>query len=133
MSGDDDTPIETGYEVWDNIQYAIEEETKEIKEEIVGLFFSNPVALAWAITIHKSQGLTFDKAIIDAGASFAHGQTYVALSRCTTLEGIILKTNITPSAIINDTTVASFTKEVAEIRSDKEILASSEKEYQLNF
>ena len=129
--GDDDT-IETGYEVWDNIQYAIEEETKEIKEEIVGSFSQIPLQLAWAITIHKSQGLTFDKAIIDAGASFAHGQTYVALSRCTTLEGIILKTNITPSAIINDTTVASFTKEVAENPPDKKILASSEKEYQLN-
>ena len=114
MSGDDDT-IETGYEVWDNIQYAIEEETKEIKEEIVGSFSQIPLRLAWAITIHKSQGLTFDKAIIDAGASFAHGQTYVALSRCTTLEGIILKTNITPSAIINDTTVASLQRRLPKI------------------
>lgn len=128
----DDFMIETGYEMWDNINYSIEEESKEIKEEIVGTFSQIPLRLAWAITIHKSQGLTFEKAIIDAGASFAHGQTYVAMSRCTSLEGIVLKTKITSNAIINDRTVESFTKDIAENIPDETVLNASEKEYQLN-
>jgi len=88
--------------------------------------------LAWAITIHKSQGLTFNKAIIDAEASFAHGQTYVALSRCTSLEGLVLKTPISSSAIINDTTVQVFSKEVEENHPDETILTASELQFQLN-
>ncbi|MFY0631860.1 MAG: helix-turn-helix domain-containing protein [Flavobacteriaceae bacterium] len=119
-------------ELWDNINYSINEETKELKEDIVGSFSQIPLRLAWAITIHKSQGLTFDKAIIDAEASFAHGQTYVALSRCTSLEGIVLKTKINSSAIINDRTVDSFTKDIAENLPDETILNESEKNYQLN-
>ena len=88
--------------------------------------------MAWAITIHKSQGLTFNKAIIDAEASFAHGQTYVALSRCTSLEGLVLKTPISNSAIINDTTVQVFSKEVEENHPDETILTASEIQFQLN-
>jgi len=68
--------------VWENIKYTLNEETKEIEEDIIGSFKQYPLKLAWAITIHKSQGLTFEKAIIDAKAAFAHGQIYVALSRC---------------------------------------------------
>ena len=83
--------IITEKELWDSINYTINEETKELKEEIVGSFKQIPLRLAWAITIHKSQGLTFERAIIDAEASFAHGQTYVALSRCTSLEGLVFK------------------------------------------
>ena len=83
--------IVTEKEVWTNINYSIHEETKALKEEIVGSFTQIPLQLAWAITIHKSQGLTFEKAIIDAEASFAHGQTYVALSRCTSLGGLGFK------------------------------------------
>jgi len=88
--------------------------------------------LAWAITIHKSQGLTFEKAIIDAEASFAHGQTYVALSRCKSLEGIILKTPIIDTSIINDSKVESFTKDVEKNQPDSTILTISQKQYQLN-
>ena len=110
----DDFEIETKKETWENINYSIDEETKEIKEDISGSFSQIPLRLAWAITIHKSQGLTFEKAIIDAEASFAHGQTYVALSRCTSLEGIVLKTKITSSSIINDRTVDSFNKNVSD-------------------
>ncbi len=124
--------IVTEREVWDNLTYSINEETKELKEDIVGSFSQIPLRLAWAITIHKSQGLTFEKAIIDAEASFAHGQTYVALSRCTSLEGIVLKTPIKSSAIINDTTVDSFHKEVAEKIPDAKTLKASEKIYHLN-
>jgi hypothetical protein len=128
----EEEPIEVGYERWDNVKYSLDEETKEISEEITGVFSQIPLRLAWAITIHKSQGLTFEKAIIDAGASFAHGQTYVAMSRCTSLEGIVLKTRINSNAIINDTSVASFTKEVAENEPDAEDLNQSQKTYQLN-
>ena len=125
-------PIEVSYERWDNVKYSLDEETKEISEEIAGVFSQIPLRLAWAITIHKSQGLTFEKAIIDAGASFAHGQTYVAMSRCTSLEGIVLKTRINSQAIINDTSVASFSKEVAENEPDASDLNQSQKNYQLN-
>ncbi|QMU63381.1 MAG: AAA family ATPase [Flavobacteriaceae bacterium] len=128
----DESEIETGYEIWEHINYSINDETKEIKEEIAGSFSQIPLRLAWAITIHKSQGLTFEKVIIDAEASFAHGQTYVALSRCTSLEGIVLKTPIHNKAVINDTTVAAFTKSMTENIPDEAILNSSEKSYQLH-
>ena len=124
--------IITEKEQWDTVNYSIHEETKELKEDIVGTFSQIPLRLAWAITIHKSQGLTFNKAIIDAEASFAHGQTYVALSRCTSLEGLVLKTPISNSAIINDTTVQVFSKEVEENHPDQTILTASEIQFQLN-
>ena len=119
-------------ETWSNINYSINEETKAIKEEMIGAFTQIPLRLAWAITIHKSQGLTFEKAIIDAEASFAHGQTYVALSRCTSLEGLVLKTPITSSAIINDSTVSLFNEGVEENHPDEQVLNESEKYFQLN-
>ena len=119
-------------ETWENINYSINEETKEIKEDVTGSFSQIPLRLAWAITIHKSQGLTFEKAIIDAEASFAHGQTYVALSRCTSLEGLVLKTPITSNAIINDKTVNSFNERVDENHPDEKILNKSEQQFQLN-
>ncbi|MBU3011561.1 helix-turn-helix domain-containing protein [Polaribacter vadi] len=124
--------IVTERENWDNVNYSINEETKEIKEDVIGSFSQIPLRLAWAITIHKSQGLTFEKAIIDAEASFAHGQTYVALSRCTSLEGLILKTPITSNAIINDQTVSVFNESVEENHPDETVLNASEKDFQLN-
>ena len=93
---------------WANSRYILDEETKEIREEIEGTFRQYPLRLAWAITIHKSQGLTFEKAVIDAASSFAHGQVYVALSRCKSLEGLVLASPVTTSSIINDSTVSDF-------------------------
>lgn len=124
--------IITEKEQWDAINYTIDEETKELKEDIVGTFKQIPLRLAWAITIHKSQGLTFEKAIIDAEASFAHGQTYVALSRCTSLEGLILKTPISSSAIINDKTISTFNETLEENHPNEITLNESEKKFQLN-
>ncbi len=129
---DDDFEIVCSPEIWENVNYSIHQETKEISENIVGSFSQVPLRLAWAITIHKSQGLTFEKAIIDAKASFAHGQTYVALSRCRTLEGIVLKSKIDENSIINDSRVASFNKRVEENSPGTEILNESQKIYQLN-
>jgi hypothetical protein len=130
--GEEVDEIVTEKETWSNINYSINEETKAIKEEMIGAFSQIPLRLAWAITIHKSQGLTFERAIIDAEASFAHGQTYVALSRCTSLDGLVLKTPITSSAIINDNTVSIFNESVEENHPDERILNESEKYFQLN-
>ena len=93
---------------WENARYTLNPETREIESEVLGKFSQLPLRLAWAITIHKSQGLTFERAIIDAGLSFAAGQVYVALSRCKTLEGMVLASQIPPQAIISDERVDSY-------------------------
>ncbi len=94
-------------EIWEQKKYYLDSD-KNIQEEVLGSFEQFPIRLAWAVTIHKSQGLTFDKLIIDAGRSFASGQVYVALSRCRTLEGIVLKSKITPQVIFSDKTIEHF-------------------------
>ncbi len=109
---DNGTEIEVGRETWENNRYVLNEETKEITEQLEGTFTQFPVKTAWAITIHKSQGLTFDRAIIDVQWSFSHGQTYVALSRCKTLEGIVLSAPIAPNAIISDSAVTAYTDDI---------------------
>jgi len=128
----DSTEIITEPEKWDNINFTLNSTTKEIEENVKGSFSQIPLRLAWAITIHKSQGLTFDKAIIDVTSSFAHGQTYVALSRCKTLEGIVLKRPIEKRSIIQDTKVISFTKTVEDNPPTNSDLDISKKNYQLN-
>lgn len=97
--------------VWENLKFELNASTKEIEEKIVGTFTQYPLKAAWAITIHKSQGLTFEKAIIDANAAFAHGQVYVALSRCKSFEGMVLRSPISFNSIKTDGTVSSYTKE----------------------
>jgi len=96
-------------EVWKNIRYNYDRDNDEIGEEVLGTFTQYPIRLAWAVTIHKSQGLTFDKAIVDAGQSFAPGQVYVALSRLTGLQGLVLRSRITPQSITTDPRVLEFT------------------------
>ena len=104
----DEKAIVVEKEVWENTKYKINDSTNQIESEVVGTFTQYPLRLAWAITIHKSQGLTFDHAIIDAQLSFAPGQVYVALSRCKSLEGMVLASPIEPSAIINDSRVSDY-------------------------
>ena len=97
---------------WTNAKYTLNEKTKEIEETVEGKFMQYPLRLAWAITIHKSQGLTFEHAIIDASHSFTHGQTYVALSRCKTLEGMVLSQPLSRGAIISSQTVDAFSSQL---------------------
>jgi hypothetical protein len=116
-------------ELWENIGFRTDEKTGKIIREAIGTFRQYPLRLAWAITIHKSQGLTFDKVVVDAGRSFAAGQVYVALSRCRSLEGIVLHSRITPSAFHQEPRVDEFTashQTAAELQSE---LASQKLEY----
>ena len=109
-------------EKWENKRYTIDEESKELEEEVIGTFEQYPVKLAWAVTVHKSQGLTFDKAIIDVGQAFAPGQVYVALSRLRSLEGLILRTKINTTSISSDNQVVSFTQEKEQQKALDEML-----------
>ena len=118
------TPVE-----WENIQYVLEEESGEIMPSVLGKFRQFPLRVAWAITIHKSQGLTFDRVIIDAGAAFAFGQVYVALSRCRTLEGISLDSPISYSSICSDTHVRNFNDNIPSIQKVGTELEAEEKSY----
>jgi hypothetical protein len=115
---------------WQNIKYSIDNETKQIKEDVLGTFTQYPLKLAWAITIHKSQGLTFDRVIIDARSAFAHGQVYVALSRCRSLEGIILSSKINPSSVKTDLVVKAYSAKNARNAPSGAHLRQSKREYQ---
>ena len=125
----DDQTITVEQQEWTNAKYTIHPDTQEIVETIEGKFKQYPLKSAWAITIHKSQGLTFDRAVINAGAAFSHGQVYVALSRCRSLEGLVLTSPIRASVIVSDQTVESFTKYTEEHQPDETLLANAREHY----
>ena len=127
---EDDFSIRVEKAEWQNTKYTLNEETKEIEETVIGTFTQYPLRLAWAITIHKSQGLTFDRAIIDACAAFAHGQVYVALSRCRTLNGIVLSSRINSRSIIDNPHISGFVNGSTKILPDRNQLEESKKAYQ---
>ncbi len=123
--------IDVTPEEWQNMKYELDERTKEIHETVVGTFTQYPLKTAWAITVHKSQGLTFEHAIIDVQHSFAHGQTYVALSRCKSLEGMVLAAPIPQYAIINDKTVETFQEDPRHKSPDDQKLDQMQRHYLL--
>ncbi|HNW69922.1 MAG TPA: helix-turn-helix domain-containing protein [Bacteroidales bacterium] len=124
--------IEVNRLEWEHIKYSLNDATKEIDEDIVGSFTQIPLKLAWAITIHKSQGLTFDKVIIDANAAFAFGQVYVALSRCRTFDGIVLSTPISLAGIKTDSLVSSYSEETRQNEPGPDKLVEAKKIFQLD-
>lgn len=131
-SNEDGRNIEVRTEQWQNCKYKIDDSTKEIIEEVEGTFSQYPVKLAWAITIHKSQGLTFSHAIIDVHSSFAHGQTYVALSRCKSLNGLVLSAPISRQSVINDNTINAYTQNIDRQKPNDSDIAVMHKKYLVN-
>jgi hypothetical protein len=126
---DDDFEIDVSKETWTNVAYQVEKTTKQIKEEVLGTFTQYPLRLAWAITIHKSQGLTFSKLIIDAAEAFSAGQVYVALSRCSSLKGLTLSSKIDKNSLLNDTKILNFANTKQPNEQIESIFSSSQKNY----
>lgn len=124
--------IEVGKEKWENIRYTLDKSTRQLNEEVLGSFSQYPLRLAWAITIHKSQGLSFEKAVIDAGKAFAAGQVYVALSRCTSLDGMVLHSKIRPDALYADSRILQFAKNTRSAEALQDELTKAKKMYQEN-
>lgn len=130
---DGQPPIRVSRELWENVRYTLSDDSDsaELKEEVIGSFRQFPLRTAWAITIHKSQGLTFSHAIIDASFAFAPGQTYVALSRCRSLDGLVLSAPVTRRCIMSDASVASFMQQCASTPLTPQRIALLEREFTL--
>lgn len=114
---------------WENMRYTVNSSSRELDEEVIGTFSQFPIKPAWAVTVHKSQGLTFDKAIIDVGTAFAPGQVYVALSRLRSLDGLILRTRISASVISNDEKVVAFSSQKMAAERLNEMLQEKQRFY----
>ena len=126
---EDGLKIQVTPEEWTNTRYTLDEETREITETVEGTFKQYPLKTAWAITIHKSQGLTFERAIVDANAAFAHGQVYVALSRCKTFEGLVLSSPVTMRSLVSDGAIDEFVREAEQKVPNKEELQQARQSY----
>lgn len=129
MFEDSDATFKIERAEWKNVQYNYNKEENKIEEDVKGVFMQFPIKLAWAVTIHKSQGLTFQRAIIDAGDSFAAGQVYVALSRLTCFDGLILKSKINPNVIFTEPRIAAFSKKAQTINTLLNDLTTAQNEY----
>lgn len=123
------TELKVERDEWENIRYSFDETEQKITEDKLGKFSQYPIRLAWAITIHKSQGLTFERAIIDAGDSFSAGQVYVALSRLTSMQGLVLHSRIHRTSVSSDQRVVDFMKEQADEHRLREELGLQQKQY----
>jgi hypothetical protein len=128
---DEPYEIEVAQETWKNIRYTLNNKSRGMDEEELGSFSQYPLRLAWAITIHKSQGLTFEKAIIDAGEAFAAGQVYVALSRCTSLDGMILQSKVRQGSLFTDDRIVRFSKSCRSAQELQEDFVDARKNYHL--
>lgn len=132
VADDDGDVLKVGHETWENLKYTLNESNGQITQEVDGTFSQYPLRPAWAVTIHKAQGLTFDRVAIDAADAFAFGQVYVALSRCRTLEGLTLTTPLTAGVAFSDATVSRFAEGVEQRREAvAEGIGQREKEYRI--
>lgn len=127
----DERPIDVKPEIWTNVQYSLNRALQVVEEKQLGSFVQYPLRLAWAVTIHKSQGLTFDRAVIDAASSFSAGQVYVALSRCRSLEGLVLRSPVPASAVRVDTEVRQYSQSAKAADELKDFFQTAQRNYQL--
>ena len=128
---DDGDVIQVGRETWESLKYSLDAKTNEIVQEVEGTFSQYPLQAAWAVTIHKAQGLTFDRVVIDAADAFAFGQVYVALSRCRTLEGLTLSTPLSAGVAFDDAAVHRFVDLQPTFEQTAEAAGSYEQQYRL--